>query len=315
MILLISFCSLPWWLAWLLPFLLGGLIGWLLRGGGTDNSAELEAEIARLKKRNSQLDVDLGDCHDKRASVESDLALMKGRIKEGSAQSLVSDASTGIAGTVANTAASLGVAPAKKEGGASNIYAALTDDNLQVVEGIGPKMNEVLNNAGINTWTDLSNHSEDSLRKILDDAGGDKYRIVDPATWPSQAALAAAGDWDELISAQKQLGGGNTGSGESDAKVEKLMIKMGLLKRWKQDDLTAVEGIGPKIAGLMRENGVNTWREMANTSVDRLKEILEIGGDRFRLADPGTWPKQAELAADGDWEKLQEYQDFLDGGK
>ena len=129
------------------------------------------------------------------------------------------------------------------------------------------------------------------------------------------SAFASKGDWEGLIETQKQLSGGKTGAVSSDSKVEKILIRMGVLNRWKQDDLTAVEGIGPKIAGLMRENGVNTWREMANTSVDRLKEILTIGGDRFRLADPKSWPKQAELAADGEWDQLQEYQDFLDGGK
>jgi len=202
------------------------------------------------------------------------------------------------------------------KGADKNIYAALKEDNLQVVEGIGPKMNEVLINAGVKTWSDLSNQTEDGLRTILNEAGGDRYRIVDPSTWASQASYAARGDWDGLIAAQKNLSGGKAGgSGSSDAKVEKILIKMGVLKRWKQDDLTAVEGIGPKIAGLMRENGVNTWREMSETSVERLQEILKIGGDRFRLADPNSWPKQAGLAADGEWDKLKEYQDFLDGGK
>ncbi len=39
------------------------------------------------------------------------------------------------------------------------------------------------------------------------------------------------------------------------------------------------------------------------------------GGDRFKLADPGSWPKQAKLANQGKWDELRDYQDFLDGGK
>ncbi len=50
------------------------------------------------------------------------------------------------------------------------------------------------------------------------------------------------------------------------------------------------------------------------TSIQRLKEILEAGGETFRLAKPDTWPKQAELAAAGKWGELSTYQEFLDGG-
>jgi predicted flap endonuclease-1-like 5' DNA nuclease len=93
------------------------------------------------------------------------------------------------------------------------------------------------------------------------------------------------------------------------------MIKLGLIKKWKQDDLKAVEGIGPKIAGLLQESGIKTWKALSNASVDKLNEVLTKAGPRFKLADPGTWPKQAQLADEGKWDELQEYQDFLDGGK
>jgi len=46
-----------------------------------------------------------------------------------------------------------------------------------------------------------------------------------------------------------------------------------------------------------------------------LKSILESAGARFKMHDPGTWGKQAELAAKGKWSDLEEYQDFLMGGK
>ena len=90
---------------------------------------------------------------------------------------------------------------------------------------------------------------------------------------------------------------------------------MGVLKRWKQDDLTAVEGIGPKISSLLRDAGITTWRALANAEVHKIQSILDSAGKRFKLADPGSWPKQAEMAADGRWDDLEEYQDFLQGGK
>jgi endonuclease III len=80
------------------------------------------------------------------------------------------------------------------------------------------------------------------------------------------------------------------------------------------DDLTKIEGIGPKIAALMKASGVATFAVMAETSVERLQEILQ-GADFRVLADPTTWPDQARLAAKGDWEALQKLQDELDGGR
>jgi len=94
-----------------------------------------------------------------------------------------------------------------------------------------------------------------------------------------------------------------------------LLVKLGILKKWKKDDLKAVEGIGPKIESLLHAGGIKTWRELANTPVDKIQAILDKAGKRYALADPGTWPKQAELAADEKWDELEKYQDFLQGGK
>ncbi len=198
-----------------------------------------------------------------------------------------------------------------------NLYAALKNDDLQIVEGIGPKMNEVLTNAGIKNWSVLATKSTADLRAILDSVNQKRYRIIDPSPWPTQARLADEGKWDELIAMQKGLSSGRKAGaqGETDSKVEKLLIKLGVLKRWKQDDLTAVEGIGPKISGLLKADGIDTWRKLANSEVSRIQGLLDAAGKRYKLADPSTWPKQAEMAADGRWDDLSEYQDFLQGGK
>jgi len=80
------------------------------------------------------------------------------------------------------------------------------------------------------------------------------------------------------------------------------------------DDLTKIEGIGPKISGLMKDSGVATFAAMAETSVERLQEILD-GADFRAIANPSTWPEQAGLAAKGEWEALEKLQDELDGGR
>jgi predicted flap endonuclease-1-like 5' DNA nuclease len=82
-----------------------------------------------------------------------------------------------------------------------------TKDDLKIVEGIGPKIEELLNAAGINTWAQLSKTKADALKTILA-GGGKRYAIHDPSTWAQQAGLAAAGKMDELKTWQAELTGG-----------------------------------------------------------------------------------------------------------
>lgn len=83
----------------------------------------------------------------------------------------------------------------------------------------------------------------------------------------------------------------------------------------KPDDLKKVEGIGPKIAGLLNDAGILTFASLASTDVDKIKEVLLAAGSRYKMHDPTTWPQQASLAADGKWDELKKWQDELDGGK
>ncbi len=81
------------------------------------------------------------------------------------------------------------------------------------------------------------------------------------------------------------------------------------------DDLSKVEGIGPKINELLQSNGITTFQQLADASVESVKEILVAKGGTYKTKDPGTWGQQAQLAADGKWDELKELQDRLDGGR
>lgn len=81
----------------------------------------------------------------------------------------------------------------------------------------------------------------------------------------------------------------------------------------KPDNLTRIEGIGPKIAGLLQEANIATFDQLAAAEVSRLEEILEAAD--LPMIDPTTWPEQASLAASGEWETLQALQDLLKGGR
>jgi predicted flap endonuclease-1-like 5' DNA nuclease len=80
------------------------------------------------------------------------------------------------------------------------------------------------------------------------------------------------------------------------------------------DDLKKIEGIGPKISGLLQAAGIMTFGQLAASDVSRLREIL-TQADLAALADPSTWPEQASLAAADNWDALGVLQDELKGGR
>ncbi|MAT98234.1 MAG: hypothetical protein CL608_13900 [Anaerolineaceae bacterium] len=80
------------------------------------------------------------------------------------------------------------------------------------------------------------------------------------------------------------------------------------------DDLKIIEGIGPKIEGILHDAGINTFAELAAASVSQLEKIVREDAG-IRIAFPDTWPKQAQLAADGQWTELEQLQDELKGGR
>ncbi len=79
------------------------------------------------------------------------------------------------------------------------------------------------------------------------------------------------------------------------------------------NDLTVIEGIGPKIAETLSNNGIKTFAQLSETPADKVKEIL--AANSLASHDPTTWGQQAKMAVDGEWDALKKWQDELDGGK
>ncbi len=88
-------------------------------------------------------------------------------------------------------------------------------DKLTKIEGIGPKINEHLNAAGIITFADLAGAPIAKLKEILENAGT-RFKMHSPDTWPQQAKLAADGKWDELDKLQDELDGGRVVGGSEE---------------------------------------------------------------------------------------------------
>jgi hypothetical protein len=83
-----------------------------------------------------------------------------------------------------------------------------------------------------------------------------------------------------------------------------------------KQDLTKVEGIGPKIEGLLNNKGIISYRQLSDTPVSFLEQVITDAGPNFAThrGMTGTWPAQAKLAEIGEWDELAKWQDSLKGG-
>lgn len=311
-----------WWLWSMIAFSLGALFHYLLWGerGAVVDTSKIEADRDRYHGLSTKWEKDYqslkyqleesqkaeADLRAALASCESDKHLL----------SVAAEKSATIIPAVIPTGG-LGIASGMgSDDGDGSIYAGMFDnDNFQIIEGVGPKVNQVLIAAGYKTWSDLAKSDAADLRKHLD-AAGKNFGLCDPTSWPHQASLAAAGDWDELIRYQKFTDGGRetVGDFQTDSKFEKLAAKKLGFSSSNPNDLKVVEGIGPKIEGLLKADGINTWADLAASEESRLRRILDDAGSRYKLAQPRTWAQQAGLAAAGDWSGLKALQEDLKGG-
>ncbi len=132
-------------------------------------------------------------------------------------------------------------------------------------------------------------------------ADGAELAKADASAMSAPVALAAAG---APVAAAKPA------AAKKVAKAEKVRGKA----RDGSDDLELIEGIGPKIAGLLKGAGIDTFDALAKAPVEKVKEVLDAGGSKFNLAKPETWAEQAALAASGDWAAFDKLTEELVGG-
>jgi large subunit ribosomal protein L21 len=101
---------------------------------------------------------------------------------------------------------------------------------------------------------------------------------------------------------------------EKKPAAKKAAPKKAAAKKSSADDLTKIEGIGPKAAEAMVAAGLATFADVAKSTEKKIQKILDESEGRFGMMKPATWPKQAKLAADGKWDELKKWQDEMDGG-
>ena len=118
------------------------------------------------------------------------------------------------------------------------------------------------------------------------------------ASWPMQASYAAKGDWQGLMKYNKRASepshsGGDQGEGRRKAAAP--------------DDLTQLNGIGPRISTILADGGVTTYAELEHTDPSELRKIIAQGG-ALPPSSLDTWPTQASYAVRGDWSGPRELQ-------
>jgi len=79
------------------------------------------------------------------------------------------------------------------------------------------------------------------------------------------------------------------------------------------DDLTRLEGIGPKVSKILNGIGIVSFADLAGAEAANVQTALDAAGMQYM--NPEGWIDQARLAAAGDMEGLAKLQDELKGGR
>jgi len=104
-------------------------------------------------------------------------------------------------------------------------------------------------------------------------------------------------------------------SGKTAHSALRVKTKTAAISVIVKEDFTKVEGVGKKIEALLNKNKIYSYKQLSKSTITNLKAILESAGNKYSMHNPGTWPKQAKLAAEAKWEDLELLQKHLKGGK
>ena len=143
-------------------------------------------------------------------------------------------------------------------------------DNLQEIEGIGPKYSELLRAADILTFAELADTEPERLAEII---GAPAWRNVNYDAWIAQAGLAAAGDAAELAKLQEEL------------------------NKPQENKLTLIQGLGDRYAVVLQDAGIVTFADLAAQTPEQLAAITSAAG--LRSANFEAWIAEAEKRSAG----------------
>ena len=141
------------------------------------------------------------------------------------------------------------------------------------------------------------------------------HGIIPPSDWESPEHGASASTAQEDLHgqpAQTEL------LSSEPAPARKALVPSGVeaapeAKESAPDDLTILEGIGPKVAKVLAGAGITTFDGLAKAEFSRVRAALDAAG--YKYMEPAGWIEQAAVAARGDMQGLKKLQGELKGGR
>ncbi|MCB9082351.1 MAG: hypothetical protein H6555_11645 [Lewinellaceae bacterium] len=168
-------------------------------------------------------------------------------------------------------------------------------DDLTLIDGLGPFLEKKLNDIGVATFAEIAGWDSARVGEVTRAINYFEGRI-EKDNWVGQAKALLEQKNSGALSAPVTDTAVPTADGEGD-------------------DLKVIEGIGPKLESILKKAGILTFADLAKADPDDVQAILLAADPRYHMHDPGTWPAQARLALNEEWEILKAYQEQLHGGR
>ncbi|WP_234414682.1 hypothetical protein [Muricauda brasiliensis] len=169
--------SMWYWLCLAITGIISGVLGYFFGKSDAPSSSDNFFELNSLEIENAKLKSDLETCqkHLDSDHIKTKVLNLDSEVKFSKSEDFIFQVNE-----------------------AKAIFGKTINENdLKLIEGIGPKIEELFHNFNIKTWKDLSETSVDKCHEVLN-SGGRRYRIHDPASWPMQAKMAYEGHWEQL---------------------------------------------------------------------------------------------------------------------
>ena len=153
-------------------------------------------------------------------------------------------------------------------------------DDLTRIQGITEEAQRALNSSGYYRFSDLRNANKKQLKRVL--AENDlKFTTAQTKSWIVQSGSLVSQEESNEQSVQQSS---------------------------QRDDLTKIRGIGKATSNLLSRSGITSYRDLYEVEPQRLRQLLDQAGRKFKLIDPSSWSRQAELAMSADWDGLERWQ-------
>lgn len=267
--------------------------------------AEMEAAAAKA----AQLEGDFGKLQAAHTRLETDYETATGRAGELGARAEAAESE------VARLKAELAAVPAAAPVAGIQGFVTTTktgEDDLEIIEGVGPKFAAALRDDGLATFRQVANADENRLRGALTKANLSFAPSL--PTWAQQARYLADGDEENFRAYVQYLTAGREAGSEVGAGSGIQGLAGTAATDDREDDLERIEGIGPRFASALKAAGIKSFGRLAGSSSDDLRSAIEAAGLSFAPSIT-TWAEQASLLAKGDEDGFKALTDRLVAGR